>query len=158
MSANWGTKKRAVISCFVGIVAKETGAASVGNWSTINWNNQTNWWSKLPPWGKREKSTFRALALCRCKCCFNFLFTFVLHFPTDATQFLSKPNPLFNRVFIVYPGDFAKTVPAADTSGWVLSVVRSVSSEVKSHSSWQWVLGLCYWLVCRRNSWVGWNM
>ena len=26
----------------VGIVSKETGAASVGNWNTINWDNQTN--------------------------------------------------------------------------------------------------------------------
>ena len=26
----------------VGIVSKETGAASVGNCSTIHWNNQTN--------------------------------------------------------------------------------------------------------------------
>ena len=25
----------------VGIVSKETAAASVGNWNTINWDNQT---------------------------------------------------------------------------------------------------------------------
>ena len=30
-------------SPIVGIVSKETGAASVGNLSTINCNNQTNW-------------------------------------------------------------------------------------------------------------------
>ena len=31
----------------VGIVSKQTGAASVGNWSTRNWVNQTSWLSKL---------------------------------------------------------------------------------------------------------------
>ena len=31
----------------VGIVSKEIAAASAGNWNTINWDNQTNWLSKL---------------------------------------------------------------------------------------------------------------
>ena len=30
-------------SSIVGMVSEETGAVSVGNWSTINWDNQMNW-------------------------------------------------------------------------------------------------------------------
>ena len=50
----------------VGIVSKETGAASVGKWDTKNWDNQTNWLSKL--YHRKVKTgvlTFRALAIRR---------------------------------------------------------------------------------------------
>ena len=35
-------KRSVIFTSIVGIVSKETGAASVGNWNTINWDNPTN--------------------------------------------------------------------------------------------------------------------
>ena len=34
--------KRSVLCAFVGIISKETAAASVGNWSAINWDDERN--------------------------------------------------------------------------------------------------------------------